>query len=93
MCDEEIKEKVLDIAWSCNNDRSLGDISVSVKLTDLVNLINEICEEVQKEPSMLRFNRWLSEQVCDISTDRKELLVIRNGRWLPAINVFLQEQE
>lgn len=87
----EIKKRVRDIELAYDYDHSVEDYTVTVNLSALAGLIDNMCNEARKEPSATEFSNWLSEQICDVSTDRKELLVIRDNKWLPAINVFLEE--
>lgn len=85
----EIKKRIRDIELAYDYDYN----TVTVNLSTLVGLIDNMCNEVRKEPGATEFGKWLSTQIYDVSTDRKELLVIRDNKWVPAIDVFLEESK
>ena len=85
----EIKKRVRDIELAYDYDYN----TVTVNLSTLAVLIDNMCNEVRKEPGATEFSKWLSTQIYDVSTDRKELLVIRDNKWVPAIDVFLEESK
>lgn len=47
-------------------------------------------EELYKRGA-IDFVKWFSEEIGDISTDRKELFVANGNKWEKAINVYLKE--
>lgn len=85
----EIKKRVRDIELAYDYDYN----TVIVNLSTLAVLIDNMCNEARKEPGATEFSKWLSTQIYDVSTDRKELLVIRDNKWVPAIDVFLEESK
>lgn len=85
----EIKKRVRNIELTYDYDHN----TVTVNLSTLAGLIDNMCNEVRKEPGATEFSKWLSTQTYDVSTDRKELLVIRDNKWVPAIDVFLEESK
>lgn len=85
----EIKKRVRDIELAYDYDYN----TVTVNLSTLAVLIDNMCNEARKEPGATEFSKWLSTQIYDVSTDRKELLVIRDNKWVPAIDVFLEESK
>lgn len=89
----EIKKRVRDIELAYDYDHSVGDYTVTVNLSTLASLIDNMCNEARKEPSAGEFSKWLSTQIYDVSADRKELLVIRDNKWVSAIDVFLKESK
>lgn len=89
----EIKKRVRDIELAYDYDYSVEDYIVTVNLSTLAGLIDNMCNEARKEPGATEFSKWLSTQIYDVSIDRKELLVIRDNKWVPAIDVFLEESK
>ena len=87
----EIKKRVRAIELAYDYDHSVEDYTVTVNLTALAELIDSMCSEARKEPSVTEFIKWLSTQMYDVSTDRTELLVVRDSKWAPAVDVFLEE--
>lgn len=85
----EIKKRIRDIELAYDYDYN----TVTVNLSTLAGLIDNMCNEARKEPGATEFSKWLSTQTYDVSTDRKELLVIRDNKWVPAIDVFLGESK
>lgn len=85
----EIKKRIRDIELAYDYDYN----TVTVNLSTLAGLIDNMCNEARKEPGATEFSKWLSTQTYDVSTDRKELLVIRDNKWVPAIDVFLEESK
>lgn len=47
-------------------------------------------EELYKRGA-IDFVKWFSEEIGDISADRKELFVANGNKWEKAINVYLKE--